>query len=261
MKKNKKIFTKILGLGGVIIAAWVGVVEPAMAAVDNTGCDKENNVYINPELALCSTHVYNIGDNENPKDAATEQLMQEVVALKTTVIAQQLYAQYEFLETTLKRLKTQLQKQILLDQLEAAGVPTSSGSSSSNLGVTGNKSIALQGARDCQWETGGTVSVLQCIQNNINLVRNAANSDVQAARKQLEIDLGVAVGFGAVSGSAGKYSKTTGAKDELEKCNEMKVRSASTIGCASELNAAIIVKIEELQKSNNKNQYYVMPQI
>ena len=29
------------------------------------GCDNEENEYISPALALCSTHVYNIGEDEN----------------------------------------------------------------------------------------------------------------------------------------------------------------------------------------------------
>ena len=38
---------------------------PSFAATTNNGCDKEGNDRINPEIALCSTHVYNIGEDSN----------------------------------------------------------------------------------------------------------------------------------------------------------------------------------------------------
>ena len=93
-------------IGVVAIGAIIGgvyIAKPALAAIDNTGCDNEYNLYINPDLALCSTHVYNIGKTEN--DSGTRQLMQDVVALKTTLITQQMYSQYEILETIYKRRK------------------------------------------------------------------------------------------------------------------------------------------------------------
>lgn len=90
------------------------------------GCDNEANDRIAPELALCSVHAYNIGQAQNPS-GADKQLMKDVVALKTTVIAQQMNKQYEYMDSMIRRFKTQLEKAILTTKLQSAGAAPSSG--------------------------------------------------------------------------------------------------------------------------------------
>ena len=126
---------------------------PAFAATTNNGCDNESNDRINPEIALCSTHVYNIGQDQNRPSESDKQLMKNVVALKTTVMTQQMYKQYEYLNATLRRLKIQLEKATLNATLQAAGAKSEGGSSSGGLagGNSNNddKTIFLAGANNC----------------------------------------------------------------------------------------------------------------
>ena len=92
MKRLKDIFV------GLLVALVVCV--PAVA--DN-GCESDDNDAIVAELALCSTHAYNIGLTENPTGADKE-LMRDVIAMKTTLITQQMYRQYEQMDSMLRRL-------------------------------------------------------------------------------------------------------------------------------------------------------------
>ena len=85
MKKLKSIFCGLL----VALVIWT----PAVA--DN-GCENDNNDAIVAELALCSTHAYNIGKTENLTGADRE-LMRDVIAMKTTLITQQMYRQSQYL--------------------------------------------------------------------------------------------------------------------------------------------------------------------
>lgn len=107
---------KILGLLPVVVAITA---FPAFAA-DN-GCNNTANNRITPALALCSTHAYNIGQTENPTAAADKQAMRDVIALKSTVIMQQMKKQYDYLDATISRLKTQLEREILTTNLLLRG--------------------------------------------------------------------------------------------------------------------------------------------
>lgn len=84
------------------------------------GCDSADNNRISPELALCSVHAYNIGEVQNPT-GANRQLMKDVIALKTTVITQQMNKQYEYMDLMIRRFKTQLEKAVLTTKLQASG--------------------------------------------------------------------------------------------------------------------------------------------
>jgi len=71
-----KIFAgmKMLGATVVICAAMV-----ASAHAADNGCSREDNDRISAELALCTTHAYNIGLIQNPESDADKQLMRDVV--------------------------------------------------------------------------------------------------------------------------------------------------------------------------------------
>lgn len=180
---------RALAFGGIISALMFTL--PAYSATDN-GCSDDNNDRITPELALCSTHVYNIGLVSNPTNDSDKQLMRDVVALKTTIMTQQLKKQYDFLEATISRFKTQLQKAVLTAQLEAAGAPSSS-SSSSSYSNTGDRNIYLAGTSNCNNES--TVSgVFSCLRNNYNLIYNMSNGGTNLTielRRQLANDCDV----------------------------------------------------------------------
>ncbi len=173
----------------ITLLAVFCVIMPAYAAIDN-GCDEKDNNYITPELALCSTHAYNIGITENPDDEANKQLIRDVVALKSTVMMQQMYKQYEYLDATLKRLKTQLEREILTSKLEAAGASTGTSSSGSTSASYTDRNIYLAGTSNCNNES--TISgVFTCLRNNYNLIYNMSSSGTNLStelRKQLAND-------------------------------------------------------------------------
>lgn len=172
-----------------VLCAVLGVMcvgTPVMAATVSNGCDKDDNNRIVPMLALCSTHAYNIGDIKNPSNASDRQLMRDVIALKSTVIMQQMYKQYEYLEATVQRLKTQLEREILTSKLEAAGA-TSSSSGSSGGAISGNNGVV--GAENCM-TAGLTEDVMNCLSRNLERIASAINgSDIGAAKRQIETDL------------------------------------------------------------------------
>lgn len=238
MKKVKNIL-----VGFSVLAL---LVMPVFAA-DN-GCDNDDNDMIVAELALCSTHAYNIGKPKNPS-GADKGLMRDVIAMKTTVITQQMYKQYEQMESMLRRLKTQLEKAILTTSLEAKGASSGSGggSSSSSGGSykSDDKYRVLAATENCM-QKGSLDSAVSCIQSNVRIVMNAVDSgDTTNARKQLEKDLEVAKIWGIIDGNTGKYSRKGKSESELTSCNEMTrtadpVRKKATVQtCSNELNVQI----------------------
>ena len=140
MKNVKNIFAKIFMVSVMLMA----VVMPTFA--DN-GCEDDNNDAISAEFALCSTHVYNIGDTENP-DSTQRDLMNDVVAMKSELITQQMYRHYEQMESMLRRFKTQLEKAVLTSNLQAAGASKNSDDSGSSFKQT-NMNIFMAGIKDC----------------------------------------------------------------------------------------------------------------
>ncbi len=169
-----------------VILFGTAILSNDVFAASSNGCDNADNNYITPELALCSTHVYNIGRTTNQDSASAKQAMRDVVALKSTIMMQQMYKQYQYLDATLKRLKTQLEREILTSQLEAAGA-SSSDSGSSYGSITGNNGVA--GAENCM-TAGLTDDVMNCLARNLERITNAINSsDIGAAKRQIETDL------------------------------------------------------------------------
>lgn len=187
MEKVKRFFA------GVLVCLTVGGVGAVFAA-SNNGCDNEDNDRITPELALCSTHIYNIGGVENvPSTSADKQLMRDVVALKTTVMTQQMNKQYEYLEAMIRRFKTQLEKAVLTTSLQAKGASSSSSGSSSSF-KSNDRSIYLAGVSNCNNELT-SIKVFECLNNNLNQIYNMSNNGTNLTmelRKQLANDYDVA---------------------------------------------------------------------
>lgn len=183
--KSLPLIKKLGGRGAALLLGLVMAV-PAFAATRDNGCGDPDNVYINPELALCSVHAYNIGHTNNPNSSSADsQIMRDVVALKTTVMMQQMYKQYSFLEATINRIKTQLKREILTTQAEVAGAPSGSSSGASSVG--GNNGVS--GAENCR-TAGSTSDVMSCLSRNVDRIATAiSNSDIGAARRQIETDL------------------------------------------------------------------------
>lgn len=231
MKQLCKIFA-------VLTICAVGAM-PAMAETDS--CSHEKNNLIHPTLALCSTHAYNVKTASNPghnySNDSDRQNQRDVIALKTTVITQQMKQQYDYLNSTIKRLKNQLQKAVLTTSLEAAGASSESTSSSY---VSNNRNIILAGAQDCDAMTSKS-AVLDCIQSNVVHIRAAANSgNKNEAFKQLKHDLEIAGNWNV------KTNKDSGCGDVT---NDKKSTDSLT-KCISALNVAII---QERDNQNSAN--------
>lgn len=259
MNKEKKIFKvlrncTLLGLSLFVVAL------PVYA--DDNGCsDLSRNDRINPELALCSTHVYNIGKTTNPSSEADKQLMRDVVALKTTIITQQMEKQYDFLEATIKRLKTQLQKAVLTTNLEAAGA--SSGSSSGGSGGINTKGVA--GAENCR--SGTTIDVMNCLSRNLDRITQAINSsDLGAAQRQLETDYTTLKMYNTLASASNNNSSSTNKSSpdvmaEVEKncgSNVLKSNQKTLNDCVDHMRVAITRNLENLQKQNTSYGYNQM---
>ncbi len=224
-----------------ILAAVAAVVlmMPGTGRAADNGCTDERNSYIAPALALCSTHVYNIGSGQNVESAADKQYMREVVALKTTLMTQQMYKQYEYLDATIRRLKTQLEKAILTTSLQAAGAAdaTASGAASNK-----NSNIILTGADDCIAKSTKT-SALDCMQSNLMLVRTAASSgNFGNAKRQLDKDIVAYTTWMTNSGGAAPASP----------CKNLVANRDSVNTCINTFNVALANAKQEANQTNNQ---------
>lgn len=166
----------------------LAVVLPTAVRADY---DDDNCRFFNPAYALCSVHSYNIGailDGKpaNPTDAEQISEMNEIIAMKATVIAQQMKQQYDFLNATIKRFKTQLEKAVLTSKMEILTGTSATGSSSSSASSSNN---GLSNAEDCAFETYDRV--FDCLAKNMRLIQQEVDKNQNAARKQLENDIKV----------------------------------------------------------------------
>lgn len=259
---GKKFYPHFL-MGMVSLFVLISVPQIAFSATNN-GCDDEDNSYINAELALCSTHVYNLGNVTNPTTDTERQLMRDVVALKTTVMTQQMYAQYEYLEAMLRRFKTQLKKAVLTTSLQAAGATDADGNGgtgggSSGYGTSGgyynsNQNFVLAGAHDCMAEADKK-SAIKCLQDNLSLVRNAvASGNIGEAYRQLEKDIDAAGTWSLFVGNNGE------AKDVPSECikasskdkkGELKSTKKSVEACIRKFNVELANAKDYFNKSDS----------
>lgn len=96
--------------------------------------------------------------------------MHEIIAMKTTVISQQMYKQYEYLSATLRRLKTQLEKATLTATLQAAGAKDDTSSS----GLLGGGSSKTSQYRDCSGKN--MQGTLDCLRENYSALQSQINN-------------------------------------------------------------------------------------
>lgn len=161
-----------------------------MPAYADNGCENDDNDAIVAELALCSTHAYNIGATENPTGADKE-LMRDVIAMKTTLITQQMYRQYEQMESMLRRLKTQLEEAVLTTGLEAKGASPSGSSLSGGASFkSDDRNIHMAGVKNCLNYYQDS-EILKCYEDNLNMIVNmSGNGDNVSSelKKQLVQD-------------------------------------------------------------------------
>ena len=181
MKAKKRIFN------GFIIAVLTAVVSvPAFADGE---CMQEDRDMIAAPFAMCSTHAYNIAFAENP-DPANREFMREVIGMKTTFFTQQLYKQYDQLDSMVRRLKTQLKKAVLLNNLKAAGAKSDDDDDSgSSYSASKNDYVQISGAKDCT-TSWSKKEIFDCLAGNYTLIKNGDKST--AYKKQLKQDYNLA---------------------------------------------------------------------
>ncbi len=222
------------------------------------GCEDDSNDAIVAELALCSTHAYNIGDTTNP-DGSDRELMQDVIAMKTTLITQQLYQQYAQMESMLRRLKTQLEKAVLTTGMQAAGAKATTEDSSSASGGSAsysstNRNIKVEGARDCNQEMTNA-KVLECLQSNLSIIYEISGNGSNAspeARKQLANDFNVLKATVTGEGlefSGGVDFRVCGESDGRNMGNRKKFEA-----CLDSFRSSLRKKFNKLQDDERKLQ-------
>lgn len=211
----------------------------------------EDCPYFSPAIALCSVHSYNIGDATNPTDVGRATEMNDIIALKTTVMVQQLKQQYDDLNAVIKRFKTQLEKAVLTSKIEVLTGNTSSSSGSSS-GSNRSYTNGLSNAEDC-----GIISdqadVYNCLTRNIAKINQAAEKDPTAARKQLTNDLRTATDFG-VCDTTNAQGQTTQQQDcnQLTNCTNT-ANAKGILNCTRTFNAKVISAKNIFE--NSRNQY------
>ena len=179
----------------------------------------------------------------------------EIIGLKTTVVSQQMYKQYEYLNATLRRLKTQLEKATLTATLQAAGAKDDNGSSSSGGLLGGNKAdsdkeIVLAGAENC-WNAGSSSAAYSCIQNNLNLIKSNASTNKKKAAQQLAKTVQIAGQWKitAEGTACGEFGEDNNGKEKYVSV------TTNITKCANALSIAVARKIDEERKENNRYQY------
>ena len=207
---------------------------PAFAANE---CMDDNNDAIAAEFALCSTHVYNIGETKN-QDGANRDLMRDVIAMKTTVMTQQLYKQYEQMESVLQRFKTQLEKAVLADTLKAAGAKSEKDEDSSSSFKSTSTYIKVSGAQNCSNKLD-EAEVFQCLYANYQLLDSVTANGTNVAtehKQQLASDYILACGMNA----------------DTTECKQKKCAAYKQIKKKVDFDNCMSDYLTEISKANNK---------
>lgn len=159
----------------------------------NDGQHDPDCAFISKDFGICDTHAYNAGFYSNPTTAEEKERMREIIAAKITVISQQMYKQYEYLNATLTRLEKQLQKAVTTAELEMAS--GKSDSDSSSYSSSSSKETPLAGSENCMY-AGGGLKTYECLNRNLMLIQSNIETNRSQAKKQLEKDYGIAKTFG-----------------------------------------------------------------
>lgn len=244
--------------------------EKETFCVDKPGSTTKDSdcPYINPTFAICDTHPYNAGYDaewaqESKFDTDKQESMHRIIGLKITVVSQQMYKQYEYMNATLRRLKTQLQKAVLTSNLEAAGAKSEGSSASGGLvGGKGDedKTIYLPGANNCS-NFMDYDSAYNCLQTNVSLIKTNVNSNTKKACQQLQATVSSAKSI--LSDDSFGITKTTHAcydfKDVTAESKSCVVGNNKTkiVECANAVNFAVMN--EKRNQENRKQKMNTYP--
>lgn len=192
--------------------------------------------YFNPAFGLCSTHSHNIGATDSTTNlpvnlTKSEEVaqMNDVIALKSTVIAQQLKEQYDALNAIIKRFKTQLEKAVLTSKIEVLTGNTASGNTGGGASASGSyNNNGLANAEDCY--AVEEANVYDCFSRNLAKISQAVDNDLTGARKQLNNDINIMSAYD-IKAEAGNCDNGLSSKNNIKKCVQhlqVKVRRAKT---------------------------------
>ena len=221
-------FLDIKKLIRVVAVAAVCMISCGAYATYYDDDDYDECPYFTPAYALCTTHAYNAAMEKNPYDSSQIAHMNEIIALKSTVIAQQMKQQYDVLNAMVKRFKTQLEKSVLKSKIE---VMTGGSSSSSSSGGSSSNNAGLANAEDCYAVTS-QADVYDCFTRNLNKISQAADKDTVNARKQLVNDIAIMDAYSIADVNKGDCESVGSAnRNAIKKCVQylsVKVRQAKT---------------------------------
>ena len=240
--------------------------------VDTPGGTTHNDdgcPYVHPTYAICDTHKFNAGYDANQSLSDSEMtIVKQTVGLKVTVISQQMYKQYEYLSATIKRLQTQLEKSVLLANLEAAGAK--SDGSTSLLGGSGSSSTTVdkstpligRGAEDCSM-AGDFDKFSNCEMSNLKAIKESAAmpSSKTNACKQLQIDISNIDSYITMELSAPDWKKCGDYKDKDGKqCASGNNDKDKIINCVNEAIRALNSTSRQLKNQENAGKFQlIMP--
>ena len=182
--------------------------------------DPLNGNNANPVYALCSTHAYNIGQENNDK-VDDKEIMNDVIALKATVIVQNMKSNYDYLELMVKQTKIQMQKSIMTATTNAVG---------------GSATDTLPGTTDCRIK--GLSDTISCLRTNESIVLSnitSNNSVSMAVKNQIKGDRDVIVSILSTNGNA---AGATSVKDDCLDAEISKISGARN--CINSINSGIM---------------------
>ncbi len=153
--------------------------------------------YIDSTYAICDAHKRNAGDTSDANE------IKEILGLKTTVLSQQLYKQYQYLDATIRRLEIQLKKAMVSVNLDVAAGTDGSSSGGKNSNTQFDNCVGKS-----REET------LYCLRSNYSKLDAEVNAKrCKAVKEQIAKDLN----------TANAYTKTKDSKRaEDRKCYDKK---------------------------------------
>ena len=165
---------------------------------ENSSCP-----YINSAYAICDVHKRNGGTITDSNE------IKEILGLKTTVLSQQLYKQYAYLDATIRRLEIQLKKAMIKVNLDVAA---GTDSSSSSGGGSANTQFEDCGAK-------GREEKLYCLKQHYSKISAEIEAKrCKAVKAQLAKDLKLANGDTGKKNNSACYDQKTITNDNCSDC-------------------------------------------
>lgn len=159
--------------------------------------------YINSTYAICDAHKRNAGDTSDANE------IKEILGLKTTVLSQQLYKQYQYLDATIRRLEIQLKKAMVSVNLDVAAGTDSSSSGGKNSNTQFDNCVGKS-----REET------LYCLRSNYSKLDAEVNAKrCKAVKEQIAKDLNTATAYTKTKDSKRAEDRTCYDKKTITDCS------------------------------------------